>query len=162
MSDAFSYIKKDNEVVTVVVMEGTIDEDTLLDDVFTDAQPNIVINLSKITHINSCGIRTWVNTIEKLTETHNVTFIDCSITMVRQFNMISNFGGTGIIQSFKIPYYCNECDKEYDFSMETEEYCRTHPDFTAPEYTCPECNAVLEFDDLEDKYFHFLKTYRKQ
>ncbi len=162
MRDTFSFSKNSGNNIIFIVISGTIDEDTILDDVFADIQQNVVTDIAGITHINSCGIRTWVNAMEKVTESHDVKFINCSITMVRQFNMISNFGGNGIIESFKIPYYCETCDDEHDFTVATEEYLQAGHDFRSPEYTCPKCNNKLEFDDLEDKYFHFLKTYSKQ
>ncbi len=157
MDTNFSYSKEARNDVTVISLAGTIDEDTTLDDVFTDTGDKVIIDISKINHINSCGIRTWVHAIEKLSSSKDVSFIDCSITMVRQFNMISNFGGNGTIQSFMLPYFCEECDKEYEFTLSKEEYLEKCPDLDAPHFECPSCKNALEFDDLEDKYFHFLK-----
>lgn len=157
MSGSFSYTKEDKDGKTFITLKGTIDEDTILDDVFAYTNDTVVIDLAGIKHINSCGIRTWVNAIEGLSAKHDVQFVNCSVTMIRQFNMISNFGGKGKILSFKIPYYCDACDKEYDVTLTTEEYIQNNPNLGAPEQTCSSCNEPCEFDDLEDKYFHFIK-----
>ncbi len=161
MNHPFSYTKENKDSGTHITIAGTIDEDTILDDVFSEVLDTVVIDISKVKHINSCGIRTWVNAMETLSSSKNVSFTECSVTMIRQFNMITNFGGNGKVVSFKIPYYCEACNKEYDITISTEEYLGKYPDLNAPEYTCPSCSNRCEFDDLEDKYFHFLKTYTK-
>lgn len=160
MSTNFSYSKENRDDATAITLEGTIDEDTTLDDVFADTKDNVNIDISKINHINSCGIRTWVHAIEELSSSKDVSFINCSITMVRQFNMISNFGGNGVVKSFIIPYFCEQCDKEYEFTLSKKEYLEKYPGLDAPGFECPSCKNALEFDDLEDKYFHFLKEYK--
>lgn len=74
--------------------------------------------------------------------------------------MIANFGGNGIVQSFKMPYYCEACNKEYVISAETRQFIGK-PAISAPEFSCPDCNSKLDFDDIEAKYFHFIERQKR-
>jgi anti-anti-sigma regulatory factor len=159
--EKFYYTKEIIDDVTLIKLCGTIDEDCFLKDIFVDTLNKIAIDLSGIIRINSCGIRTWINVLEQLTKTQNVIFIECSPIVIRQFNMIANFGARGVIQSFQLPYYCEACNREYVFRSDTKEFLLRPLPLRATVYSCPTCNGVLEFDDLEEKYFHFLTQYKK-
>jgi anti-anti-sigma regulatory factor/DNA-directed RNA polymerase subunit RPC12/RpoP len=157
----FEYSKENIDDVTLVKMSGIIDEDCYLKDVFVEAQDKIAIDLSGITRVNSCGIRTWVNVMEQLTSEKNVIFIECSPVVMRQFNMIANFGGKGIVQSFHVPYFCEHCNKEFEFMAETRDFLSREQPLKVDQYKCSECNRLLVFDDIESKYFNFLSQYKK-
>jgi len=159
--EKFEYTKENIDDVTLVRLNGNIDEDCYLKDIFVNTLDRIAIDLSGIARINSCGIRTWVNVIGQLTETKNVIFIECSPVVMRQFNMIANFGGRGVVQSFHLPYFCERCNKEFVFHAETRDYLARELPLKADIYTCPECSGQLEFDDIEAKYFNFLTFYKK-
>jgi hypothetical protein len=141
-------------------LTGVIDEDSMLAGIFTGLKPHVVVDLRGIVHINSCGIRTWINVMTECTAGRKVEYVNCSPVIVRQFSMISNFGVHGAVVSFMLPYYCPRCDTEHDIGVETREYLRDHPGFDAPAATCPSCAGALEFDDIESKYFFFLSQNR--
>lgn len=157
----FEYSKENIDDVTLIKMSGVIDEDCYLKDIFIDALDKIAIDLSGITRINSCGIRTWVNVMDMLTEKKMVIFIECSPVIMRQFNMIANFGGKGVVQSFHIPYFCENCNKEYELTAETRDFLSKELPLNVDVYRCTECNSQLVFDDIESKYFNFLSLYKK-
>ncbi len=160
MTGKFTYTKEIIDDVSLIKLMGTIDEDCYLIDVFTDTLNKIAIDLSGIIRINSCGIRTWVNVIGQITQNHNVIFIECSPVTIRQFNMIANFGGKGVVQSFHLPYFCERCNKEFVFKAETREFLSRPLPMKATMYVCPNCKGYLEFDDIEAKYFNFIMQYR--
>lgn len=157
----FEYSKENIDDVTLIKLSGIVDEDCYLRDIFIDILDKVAIDLSGITRINSCGIRTWVNVMEQLTEEKQVIFIECSPVVMRQFNMIANFGGKGVVQSFHVPYYCDKCNKEYEFMAETRDYMSRELPLKADIYRCNNCNSQLVFDDIESKYFNFLSLYKK-
>jgi len=157
MSDAFCFERNDTEDTCRIVLKGIIDEDALLQEAFKDLRGSIEIDMRGIVRINSCGIRTWVNLITDISSKHQVSFLDCPPVIVRQFNMISNFGGKGTVKSFRLPYYCAACDKEHDIETDAENYVSEHPALDVPKRACPTCGDDLEFDDIEEKYLHFLK-----
>ena len=157
MNDAFQFERSDSGDKSCIVLKGVVDEDAILQDAFADVKTNVEIDTKGILRINSCGIRTWVNLISDLTSQHDVTFVNCPPVIVRQFNMISNFGGTGKVKSFMLPYYCSNCDEEHDIEADAASYLSEHPGLDVPAHTCPTCGENLEFDDIEEKYLHFLK-----
>ncbi|MBD3392748.1 MAG: hypothetical protein GF418_11660 [Chitinivibrionales bacterium] len=157
MSGKFTFRREDTGERSRIVLEGVIDEDALLEKAFTDLKPGVDVDLRGILRINSCGIRSWVNLIGSISEDHDVIFQGCAPVIVRQLNMISNFGGRGKVQSFMLPYYCARCDKEQDIEVDTDAFLAKHPDCSAPGQACASCNGQLEFDDIEEKYFHFLR-----
>ena len=159
--EKFSYTKEIIDDVLLVKLVGTIDEDCYLKDIFINSQKRLAIDVSGITRINSCGIRTWVNVMELLTQSHNVLFIECAPVVIRQFNMISNFGARGVVQSFLLPYFCEKCNQEFLFRADTREFLLQQQPLKAPLYYCSDCNGRLEFDDIEAKYFYFLTQYKK-
>ena len=79
MPPSFSYTKENKDSATYITIAGTIDEDTILDDAFSEVLDTVIINISKVTHINSCGIRTWVNAVEALSSSRDVSFAECSV-----------------------------------------------------------------------------------
>ena len=40
---------------------------------------------------------------------------------------------------------------------DAESYASEHPNLDVPSHACPACGENLEFDDIEEKYLHFLK-----
>ena len=138
-------------------IRGEIDEDFDAQQLRQAFTSNVVMHLEDVRSISSCGIREWISFISELPPGTKLEFEQCSIPITRQFGMLSNFRGPGIIKSFYAPYYCDECDEE------TQRLLTVKSDFTlesAPsglEKRCTECNCQLEFDGVERVYFSFLR-----
>ena len=106
-------------------IRGEIDEDfdaSQLRKIFTN---NVILHLEDVKSISSCGIREWISFISELPETTSLEFEKCSIPITRQFGMLSNFRGHGLVKSFFAPYYCDECDEE-------TERCSMSPTTSSP------------------------------
>ncbi len=138
-------------------IRGEIDEDfdaSQLRGAFTS---DVVLHLEDVRSISSCGIREWISFMSDLPKGIKLEFEKCSIAITRQFGMLSNFRGPGVIRSFYAPYYCDECDEE------TERLLVVDADFSqggvpvAPERQCDDCDCKLEFDGVERVYFSFLR-----
>jgi hypothetical protein len=73
----------------------------------------------------------------------------CSVVIVRQMNMISQFRGHGIVRSAYAPYYCVTCNKEQlrlvDLSAEVGAQLRKA-------MLCPTCGSSLDLDEEEALY----------
>lgn len=138
--------------LTEVSLSGPIDEWTDLDALFDEIPPRakVSIDLGGVNRISSVGVRVWICFVDKL-KAHEVPveIVHCSVVIVRQINMISQFRGHSIVRSAYAPYYCAKCNKEQlrliDLSADVL------PQLRKPE-PCPTCGSQLELDEEEALY----------
>ena len=159
----FKCTKHEQDGRTVLLLEGVINERTDLNQIFADVTGDqIIIDLKGITRINSCGVRDWVNALKPMADKATIHYTGCSRAIVDQMNMIFNFLSSGKIVSFYAPYYCDECDQEFDMLIEVDEHFpdeEDREDPEAPDFDCPTsgCGKTMEFNEDEEKYFYFLR-----
>jgi anti-anti-sigma regulatory factor/DNA-directed RNA polymerase subunit RPC12/RpoP len=135
-----------------VSLSGSIDEWTELDGLFDELPPRskVSIDLAQVNRISSVGVRVWICFIDKL-KAHEmpVQIVRCSVVIVRQINMISQFRGHSVVRSAYAPYYCAKCNKEQlrliDLSADIT------PQLRKPE-PCATCGSQLELDEEEALY----------
>lgn len=148
------------EDVSFLKVSGTVDEDnTLAGSLKKIEGRTVVIDLSGVERINSCGVRDWVNWLNDLEAAgKQIVLVRCSPCIVTQINLVHNFTGRGLVKSFFAPYYCGKCDKEQLKLLQVEAFAgNTHA--RAPDCRADACQNVpceLQFDDIEDSYFAFL------
>lgn len=161
MSQKFQAAVQHRNDVSYVKLGGVIDEDNELP-VLLDQIPagTAVIDLGEIERINSCGVRDWVNWLNKLENngTRSV-LVECSPAIVAQINLVNNFTGSGVVKSFYVPYFCAECNEEKVLLVEAGDM--GPPPHEPPTCRCDECDLVMDFDDMPDSYFAFLSNQRK-
>jgi anti-anti-sigma regulatory factor len=148
------------EDVSFLKVSGTIDEDnTLAGSLKKIEGRTVVIDLSGVERINSCGVRDWVNWLNDLESAgKQVVLVRCSPCIVTQINLVHNFTGRGLVKSFFAPYYCGRCDKEQLKLLQVEAFAG-HANPRAPACRADGCQQVhceLAFDDIEASYFAFL------
>ena len=148
------------EDVTFLKVSGTVDEDnTLAQSLKKIEGRTVVIDLSGVERINSCGVRdlvNWLNDLESAGK--RVVLVRCSPCIVTQINLVHNFTGRGLVKSFFAPYYCGRCDKEQLKLLQVESFAG-HTQPRAPACRADACQNVpceLAFDDIEESYFAFL------
>ena len=135
-----------------VTLAGEITEDSDFRPVLGSAAKRLVINLEGVQRINSTGVREWINFINALgKESRDVTLDRCSVAIVQQLNMISNFRGQAKVTSIFAPYFCGSCDKDRTRLLDLSQPL---PDLDAT-MKCPDCGEEMEFDDLPDSYLAF-------
>lgn len=139
-----------------ILLAGTIDEDADFKPIEGLSQPEVVFDFEGVTLLNSCGIREWISYITKLPPQTHITYRKCPQIIIEQINMVHGFFREGsVIESFFAPYYCEKCDKESKLLLLTS----TIKNRRAPAASCPHCSAEdMEFDAIEEQYFHFLKN----
>ena len=144
--------------VLTVHLNGDIDENADLYDLHPQLRGKVVLDLGGVRRINSAGVREWVNFIHEAEPlTDGISLLKCSPAIVMQMNMISNFRGTANVSSFFAPLVCPACHIERDELIElTPELAAALPG-ELPEFKCPKCGALLELDDIPERYFAFLK-----
>jgi anti-anti-sigma regulatory factor len=154
-------LKIDREVkgnVLILRLQGNITEDAQIEDLNRDLKPVVVVDLEKVARINSYGIRQWINVMKELNrEAKQVVFHRCPPAFVEQFNMISNFGGGGIVYSFYLPFYSEAENKEalklYSLPQGRSPDIPPRPE----DLLGKEERGTFVFNDIEDEYFCFLQ-----
>lgn len=154
--------REDLEDITNITLEGVIDEKSQLQELFRDTQDRIFINLKGVRRINSYGIMEWVKALKKIPDTKKVFFVECSPSMIKQFNLISNFAGPGEVVSLLAPYRCEGCGFEEEKLLVVEEYFNMLEEMKAPTFQCLRCGSEIKFDDIEERYFQFIQRYRRR
>jgi anti-anti-sigma regulatory factor len=149
--------------VSTLKLIGVVDEDNELVSLENKLSGGpLVLDLSEIDRINSCGVRDWVNWLGRIEKNGaRPVFISCSPAIVAQINLVNNFTAGGIIKSFFAPYYCPRCEKEKLLRLETRDLITLAPITSAPTCRCDECDGPMEFDDMEESYFAFLNNAKK-
>lgn len=146
-------IINENGVVTIT-LEGHINEDSNFLSMKDLSGDKLFLNLKKITLINSCGIREWVEFQKNNFDFKNVIYQECSQVIVEQMNIVSGFiHQNGQIESFYAPYYNEKMDKEVKILIKPSDVI----DGKAPSQKNSD-GVELEFDDIEAQYFNFLKV----
>ena len=139
----------DNKVE--IKVSGQIDEDTSFEKILNIQQEVYIFDLDEVSLINSCGVREWINFLEKLPEKAQITYKNVPQIVVEQINMVQGFVRPGAkITSFYAPYYSENNDEVVKILLQTEEVVGGK----AP--TKSQDGEELEFDAIEAQYFNFL------
>ncbi len=140
---------------TRVTLSGVIDEDTTFEALKSVSGP-IIVNFKGVTSINSCGIRSWVNTVKELSSV-GIIYEECTPLIVRQMNMVPSFVGHAKVRSVFVPYVCEECDAESMKLASSSEF--ENGNVTVAEtMKCTSCEkGEMEIDGNPKQYFAFAK-----
>jgi len=155
VSDRFEWSVKQVGNVTGVAFRGAVDEDVNFAPLVTELnnRPQILFDLSGIERINSCGVREWVNFVRSLPREARIEMENCTPVVVSQLNMISNFAGAATVKSVFAPFVCQSCGNESNVLLQVEKGTPVN----LGEVRCEKCKSLMEFDDIEDSYFAFVK-----
>ncbi len=114
----------------------------------------VIMDFSQLKLINSLGVRNFIVFIKALSA-EKIIYRACSCLMVNQFNMVKNMVTERVIvESFYAPYYAPLSHEE----MELLIYSNEVQSGLAPKRLHPKTGEELEFDDLDERYFFFLKS----
>lgn len=139
---------------SVVAISGSITEFSDFTGVAQRCGPRVRIDLAAVDRINSTGVRQWIRFVEALAPGRTVVLERCAVPFVQQLNMIANMSGGGRVASMMLPYYCEHCDQERSLLAETDAAAAQAAD---GEHTCPACGGAMEFDDVPESYFSFIR-----
>ena len=158
MSD-FKVSVEFTELGRTLILSGPIDETSnfsLLDSMET---PPVVLDVENVTRVNSIGIRNWIIWINKNAKGKQLHFHNCPKVMVDQINVVHSFLPPGsLIESFKVPFACQACDKEISCHFERGVHFANGALTKVPEMKCPTCGKAAEMD-ADQRYFAFLKAH---
>jgi len=139
---------------------GVIDEDNNLLGVLPRlTRPVVVVAMREVARINSCGVRDWVNWMSAVESAgKKVVLYECSPSVVSQINLVANFAGKALVESFLAPYFCASCDAERFRLIQTRRLAGERP--RAPRALCDECDSLMALDEVEESYFSFVPRTR--
>ncbi len=144
-----------------VRLAGVIDEDNDLSSLGGHVRGHtVIVDLAGITEINNCGVRDWVRWLEGVQSKAQVVLVECSPALVAKLNLVSNFAGEAYLRSVYLPYFCQPCNAEKALLVTMDELPREGP-VKAPVCRCDGCDGVMAFDDLEESYFAFVETAKR-
>jgi hypothetical protein len=133
-------------------LAGDITEDSEFGPVMNGNADTLILDLGDIRRINSTGVREWIKFVTGVHKAGRKLVLErCSVAIVQQLNMISNFRGSGHVRSILAPYYCENCDAGHlhlvDLEQGTPELEMSLP--------CPKCKQPMEFDEVWESYLAF-------
>ncbi len=136
---------------------GAIDEECALENIKLSPTKDIEIDMGDVKFINSYGGREWIKWTHNINSKSAVRLLNCPSIFLEYVNMIEGFiPSNGSIESFKVPYYCEECNlvttKTYE-SRKTKDVSKDIVLTTA----CSKCKNPAEIDVIVPGFFKFLK-----
>ncbi len=140
-----------------VVLSGDVTENANLGQLLGQLpQGPLALDLSGIKRINSVGVREWIQFVDGLKKAgRSFTLERCSVPIVGQLNMISNFAGGAKVRSFFAPFYCSNCNSEQPKLIDATNDPASQ--LSSPD-KCSACGGELEFDDLPDAFLAFTRS----
>lgn len=140
----------------VLQLSGIIDENANLTPLTSARAAEIRLELSHVQRINSFGVRAWLEAVRSIPSSCRLVLAACSTAIVDQCNMVAEFHGHGVIESFYAPLICESCGEETQVLFATAD-CRARGG-VLPEIPCPRCQRVMDIDDLAEQYLAFLRS----
>jgi ABC-type transporter Mla MlaB component len=133
----------------VVALAGAFTEKADFDAVFDVVGDRAVLDLRAVEHINSTGVRAWIQFATRLRDAgKHVTLRGASVMFVSQINMIANFTVGFPLESFFVRFACAGCGAWSDVLVPVAPSSLALLQSSRP---CA-CGDVLELDDLLDPY----------
>jgi hypothetical protein len=141
-----------------VALQGDFTEITDFSSLAERLQNETLIDFdaSAVRYISSAGVRSWCHLLGEL-EGKRYSFRHCSMAFAAQAAMVPMVIGNGSVQSLEAPYFCEACDREEVRLLELGSLLRERDLIIPPQLSCPHCSGSLEFDDVPDRYFAFLR-----
>jgi hypothetical protein len=139
-------------------LAGTVDESADSQSLLPSSADVVVFDLDGVRRITSYGVLQWVKALKDLRSRY-YAFMRCRPSIVRQFNMVAGFGKHGEVLSIYLPYFCEDCDQEFETLLDLRADFALAQQATPPEARCPTCGALAEFDDVPKSYLAFSADY---
>jgi len=121
-----------------------------------EREKTIDFDAAAVRYISSAGVRSWCEFLDELSG-KTYTFRHCSIAFASQASMVPLVVGEGQVVSVEAPYRCESCDRDDLRLLETKALLHDGEHITPPSLRCLVCGDELEFDDVPDRFFAFLR-----
>ena len=140
-----------------VALTGVIDEASFLAELLPSGPGRLRLDLAGVTFINSLGVREWIRFLANAAAAGvRIELARVSEPLIQQLNMILAARGQAEVLSFYAPYACDACGREESLLIELAQHRARLVAGEAPPAHCPECGAMMAFNDFPQRYFLFL------
>lgn len=147
--------KEQNAGVLTVRLTGSIEENVNFEQLIGTPPAELVVNCKEVPRINSVGVKAWIKYFQNCqAKGTKIRFVECSIPIVEQINLISNFTCGGTVESIFVPFACVGCKSELVGLFKVADLRRIQ--LKLPELKCSKCGNKAVFDDIPEEYFGFL------
>jgi CheY-like chemotaxis protein len=139
----------------VVVLQRSLNERSNFTGLAEQLTGKVIFDMRHLTLIASVGVGKWVTFLRSIPEQVEYKFVHCSVGFCVQASYLTDMMGRGKIISFFAPYFCAHCTCEVERELDADSF--SSEDLEVPEMHCAVCGQKLEFEDLPERYFKFLK-----
>lgn len=147
-------VKEQKNGILSIRLSGAVDELANLDQLIGPPAPEMHVYCREVKRINSVGVKNWIRYFTSAKNRGSkLRFLECSIPVVEQINLISNFLAGGEIESLYVPYSCGKCKSELIGLFKVADL--RNIGFKVPNLTCSKCGDKAVFDDIPEEYFAF-------
>jgi DNA-binding response OmpR family regulator len=119
-------------------------------------QGRVVFDLKAVKVLNSMGVSRWIKFMRQIPEGVDYSFQRCSPAFCTQAGYLPGMLRQGLITSFQAPYICDSCDREALEEVDVGAMGEASPP-TPPVRACRACGAEMEFDEMPERFFLFLR-----
>jgi anti-anti-sigma regulatory factor len=142
---------------TRAVLVGQLDETAALAEFGARMDGRLVLDLEKVSFVNSVGVREWIRLLRALDRSGvAVRLRRCSEAMVHQMNMIVEAKGAATVESFFAPYVCEGCGHEASMCVDVAANAAALRAQALPPASCPDCRRPMELNEVPARYLLFL------
>ena len=148
-----------NSAGLTLKLDGVLDETAELPAFDLTYCGRMLIDLEKLSMINSLGCRKWIHWLKAYPKGIQISLVNCSSVIVNQINILVGFVPPGItVESIYVPYFCETCGKDERVLMSVADAAQSgwSVDQIADEKACAHCKATAELDVIKARYFQFL------
>lgn len=147
-----------------IAFNGEIDESANFQNINLPDVNHLIIDLEKLTLLNSSGLRNWVLWTRGI-KAAVITIRNCPSIAVHQVNVLEGFLPLrAVLESFELPYVCESCGREerrwITRGKEFMERTADKAEWVKYEENikCQNCGQPAEVDVMPLRYFSFLKN----
>lgn len=146
---------------------GVIDEDVnfapLLEHLSSSRPPisRLLVDTSRVTRLNSCGIREWLLLMERMPSSIRLEFSCLGYLFVCQGAMTPGIFGKRVpkVHALEIPFRCAGCDSEFFAIIHRSSIKSSADRHILPETRCRSCSLPASGEPLEDEYVYVLSQF---
>jgi hypothetical protein len=151
----FQYVVNDGPTKLEIELMGALDERAKMPEV--RSRDLVILNLAKLTQINSIGTRIWISWIQRFRPPARVILENCPVIMVKTFSVVrGSLPAHYQVNSFAIPFYSEETGERHDFFVLRGKHFGENQPVQVPEIKDSK-GHLMEIDVIAESYLAFLK-----